>query len=680
MKTVVIKKLIKQTKFYQKKLAKKYYAVNSKKNMASKTNRSYVKEKIYYQKRGDKLAQISDLLQDIKIDLKRENRFLSWIDVDVFCVNLNSMIENTSPNYELILKYSIEELKRANNDSSNKICKQNLSLLSEVERYIDRIIYTIQKEISSGECTLEEKLRLEKSCIHFNNMKSFPAKTLEEALQRIIFWSDLFWQTNHKLMGLGRLDYILRNYEVPKYEESIAIIQDFYEEMHRFYEFKSSTEAVGDTGQIIILGGTEADGSYFCNEYTYLFIDALIMHSLPDPKLLLRVSKNMPYELLEKAVKCIATGVGSPLLSNDDIVIGALEKFGYSHKDACNYVTSACWEPLAYGKSSEVNNIKSINYAKALVDTYKTDEFCKCLSFEDVIQLYFKQLNQYLDETLHLLEVIRWEKDPLLTLFTDGCMVKNKDIGDGGALYNNYGLLGDGWGNTVNSLLFIDKYVFKEQRYTLMQLKTMAENNYEGFIEDRLFILENCSFYGRNEEDVHNLINRIKDYVKQYLGTFQNDFGGKIKWGMSSSNYMKNGRITDATLDGRRSGEALNVHISSASDLPYTELLNFASKLDYEGHFSNGNVVDFMVAPSFINDNIEKFTHFVLLCIKSGFFQLQMNVIDSETLINAKNDPEKFKTLIVRVWGFSAYFVELSEDYQDLLIKRALMTEGKFCV
>ena len=119
------------------------------------------------------------------------------------------------------------------------------------------------------------------------------------------------------------------------------------------------------------------------------------------------------------------------------------------------------------------------------------------------------------------------------------------------------------------------------------------------------------------------------------------------------------------------------IHISADLNNDYTELMRFASKIDYEGCKFNGNVVDLMVSPNFIKNNFEKFTDYILLSIKLGFYQMQMNVVDSKTLIEAKAHPELHTNLIVRVWGFSSYFNDLPLSYKDLLIERALKNERK---
>ena len=108
-------------------------------------------------------------------------------------------------------------------------------------------------------------------------MNDHKCSSLEDALQRILFWSSLFWQSQHTLVGIGRLDKVLARYKLD-IPESVQIIGDFYSEMHRHYAFKSSGKLLGDTGQIIVLGGIDPNGDYFCNEYTHIFIAVSYTH------------------------------------------------------------------------------------------------------------------------------------------------------------------------------------------------------------------------------------------------------------------------------------------------------------------------------------------------------------------------------------------------------------------
>ena len=194
--------------------------------------------------------------------------------------------------------------------------------------------------------------------------------------------------------------------------------------------------------------------------------------------------------------------------------------------------------------------------------------------------------------------------------------------------------------------------------------------------DDVLKLLKNsANEFGKDKQYVRDLTNYILSQVDTHLSSYRNRFGGRVKFGLSSPSYLEIGKISKATFDGRKSGEPYGTHISADFGVAYTELMNFSSKLNYDGSKFNGNVVDIMLSPDFINNNREKFTYFMEKIIKEGVFQLQLNVVSSDLLIKAKANPSLMPNLIVRVWGFSAYFNELPEEYQNMLIERARRNE-----
>ena len=157
------------------------------------------------------------------------------------------------------------------------------------------------------------------------------------------------------------------------------------------------------------------------------------------------------------------------------------------------------------------------------------------------------------------------------------------------------------------------------------------------------------------------------------MSGYRNRFGGKVKIGLSSPHYIMNSSGYPASFDGRKKGDPFAVHISREGSSDCLSLLNFAASLDYGRGRFNGNVVDMVVSPVFISDEDQKskFKNMIKTGFDKGVFQLQMNFFTSEKLKKAKEHPEDFPNLMVRVWGFNAYFVQLPEEYQDYLIARA---------
>lgn len=528
--------------------------------------------------------------------------------------------------------------------------------------------YDYVTNLELGDSVIENSIRDYVKRINDPRVTLEKPHDLKSALQSILLWNALLWQTGHNLVGLGRLDKVLAKYPLPENAEDLLC--DFLKTLHCEYTFKSGV-LKGDTGQIILLGGLDENGEYFCNEYTKLFIKCVEKIHLPDPKLLLRCSKNMPKELMELSMECNATGIGSPLFSNDDIVIPKLIDFGYEANDAYNYGVSACWEPLSIGNSLEQNNLANVEYGSCMHQVLVDEMLSECSTFDDVLNVFYKKLENNSIQIKIGLDKIAWEDDPLLSLM----MGLNTDIAEGGAKYNDYGILSVGMSAAVNSLLNIKKFVFEEHKYTLKDVQKIILDNYQNSVDDFALFSENENGYGTESDEAISLTNKIIAKTETFFKDYRNKFGGKVKFGLSSPGYLMIGQNCGATLDGRKAGEAFQTHISRDKGEPLTEIINFESKLKFTGTSANANVLDVMVPSSLLKDNVDKFATYMMAGIKAGIFQLQMNVLSYAQLVDAKAHPEKYPNLIVRVWGFSAYFNDLPEEYIDHLINRAKQME-----
>lgn len=452
------------------------------------------------------------------------------------------------------------------------------------------------------------------------------------------------------------------------------MIRDFLTCLSKWYSYKSSA-LLGDIGQIIILGGEEPDGSYFCNDLTYLFMKAQAGLCRPDPKVLLRVSEKMPEELLQAAVGSLTKKTGSPLFSNDKVIIPYLIGFGMPEEDACNYCVSACWEPFIPGKSLDQNNIKTFDFFHPLDRMLHEENLDSLPSFDSLVEKYDVYLRREWNEFLKSLDEFVWAVDPLVSILTTGCNETGKDISEGGAVYNHYGVTSVGMGSVCDTMLILKRLVFDENAYCLSELNKSREKNFKNSPEILAMIKNQEKYFGHNRQEAVEFVNHIMDVCNQEIEKYRNPMGGRVKFGLSSPNYIKNAKKMAADLAGRVMGTPYGTHISCV-DAPYTEVIQFAGRLHHGKYGFNGNVVDFFVSPGLLENNQEQFVSFLKTAISIGFFQMQMNVLDSATLIDAKQHPEKYPGLIVRVWGFSAYFNDLPEDYQDLLIERAQDNEA----
>ena len=605
---------------------------------------------------------------DIKIE---DGTFVYFIDNKyVMDTTRGYRCENLTPDYEKILKKGLKSLKYPDSDDTKFAIDCNL-VIDNISVLADRIVDEIRKKD-------KDDIRANS----FIDIKDKAAASFLDAIQRMLFINQIFWQTDHRLIGLGAWDTFLYPYYAKDVkdgklteESALSILKELFLILHNNYQFKSNV-LMGDTGQIFVLGRSGEEGNYICNKLTYLFIKAGKETQLTEPKCLLRVNKNVPKDLIETALDSIATGIGAPLFANDDIVIPCLTEYGIPMEDALCYTTSACWEPLIGGKSSSMNNMSIINFMRPFNNMIMRE---KIENFSDENQL-FDAYTAYLKRNIRAVKRAvgrhRIQYNPLLSIFTEGCMEKHKDISWGGAKYHDIGVTSVGMGNVVNAFFAIRDLVFKEKKYSMLDVRKAVVLNYEGYDDLHKELRGRTSLYGTDDEDVTKFVNQITEIVKDELKDFRSYMGSKIKFGLSGAGYLDAAKGFSASFDGREADEPFIVHISNEDNAAFTEVINFASEIDYgDGRF-NGNVVDMMTSPDFVNNNRDKFIEFLMASIRRGFFEMQMNVVSSKTLIAAKEHPEDFPNLIVRVWGFSAYFKDLPEDYKQVLINRALKSEG----
>lgn len=611
-------------------------------------------------------ADTKAILSQVNIELNNKSRFVYFLDTTKTIAVPGNILSNFTLAYDKIIHGTFEELlsEAAGSDDYGKeaqLVADGVCILK------DRIVEALNASDHPNADTLLK---------YFSRMLSTPAEHFDEALQRILFFNQILWQTRHRLNGLGRLDLMLGDLYEKDVKDGVLTEADAHKIVHDFlanlslYPSYKSDALEGDIGQIIILGGLNSEGSYFSNGLTTIFLQEQARLAKPDPKTFLRVSKVMPEELLKTAVECLTSKTGSPLFSNDDVVIPALLNFGVEESDAYSYCVSACWEPLVVGKSLAQNNIAVFDYFNALDEVMGED----IGSYEELVERYIELNQKKFREFLAGVDAMKWAKDPLVSMFTDVASEKRKDISEGGCEYKNYGITTVALSNVVDSLLNIKKYVFDQRKYGLKELNEKRKANFEGADDLYEKIRLEPKHYGHDEDDVLALVDRITSSVVEIAKVYKNPLGGTVKFGLSSPGYNILSKKAAGDISGRKAGMPYNTHISCL-DAGYTEVVNFAGKLSYDGQRFNGNVVDFFVSPTFIEQNIEKFTAFMKGAISAGFFQMQMNVLNSKTLIDAKAHPDKYKGLIVRVWGFSAYFNELPESYKDLLIERAIAAE-----
>ena len=636
---------------------------------------NYKKEELpeYYElsKKGRLPEIFYHICSHMNIDIGKDEGFVYFIDYIYLLDEVRGyQFGNLTPDYRTFLQHGLKGLKIK--DTGSRYSDDYNNTVTAIGMLIDRIIAALREQETNNKDT---KIKW------FENMKNSGADHFAEGLQRILFVNQVIWQTDHRLIGIGLLDdYLCDLYEKDINSDFISeqdaetALEDFLKALHEYYWLKSNM-LMGDTGQIIVLGKSGENGEYLYSRLTMLILRTIKKLALPDPKVLLRVNKNAPAEVLNLAVETTATGIGSPLLSNDEVIIPKLIQFGIPKEDALNYTVAACWEPLVGGKSSSLNNMTTLNFMRSMENLFKRDRLSEITNFSELIDRYEFYLAKNINAVKRVIDGGKFQYDTVMSVFLDGC--KEKDASMGGATYLNAGITTVAMGNVVNSLLNIKKYVFEEKQYSLFDVKRILLTNFDGDDELLHELRSEKKYYGTDDERVIELTRKIVGMVSKYTEGYRTPYGGRLKFGMSAPTYIDAAIGSLASFDGRKAGEPYQVHISNDGAASYTEVINFASALDYDGNRFNGNVVDLMINPTFMMENEEKFRCLIIGAITQGFFQMQANVVSSAILIDAVKHPENHKDLIVRVWGFSAYFSDLPDTYKQVLIHRALVNEGK---
>lgn len=582
-----------------------------------------------------------------------------------------STIASLTPDYEEVLRLQKKQVLRLLGDKNDEFAQAIRSLLDSIcllqQRsvdFLDRIGSPRAVQISG----------------YIKSLLDQKPESLDEALQKILFFNALLWQCGHRHNGLGRLDKILYPYYRKDLEErrinrekAKGMLEKFVLVLGKNTQFKSGV-LIGDTGQVILIGGSTAKENQteqIENDLTHMFLEIITELNVPDPKLILRINEHTSDQLWQAAVRCMARGNGSPLMANERVIMERMVGFGYAREDCYEFGTSACWEPLIIGKSFDQNNscenIVPVKPLAALLDSSLSWN-----SFEELLNTYTEKLQEYTASITADNRVKTFDIASLLSLYTPECLRRGKDISEGGAVYNYHGYLVCGLPNTVNALLNLREIVFDRRLLTLEQVKRILASDYcdEPDLPDMLRMQPRK--FGETSETVLELTNRLMRTVSEVVE--QSSINGeRAKVGFSSPGYVSAGQKIGATFDGRKAGEPLGVHISPVSrEIDMAEVLRFAARLDYSGSRINGNVVDFIVPEVYIK-NSDKFTDVLKGSFQEGVYELQMNVLDAEKLIAAKNDPTLYPQLVVRVWGFSAYYNDLPEEYKDQLIRRAQM-------
>lgn len=424
------------------------------------------------------------------------------------------------------------------------------------------------------------------------------------------------------------------------------------------------------------------------------------------PNLSVRYHAGMSNEFLDACVQVIRCGFGMPAFNNDEIVIDEFIKLGVSREDAYDYAAIGCIETAVGGKwGYRCTGMSFINFARVMLaaleggrDATTGKVFLpqeKALSagnfshFSEVMNAWDNQIRYYTRKSIEIecvVDTVLEENahDILCSALVDDCIERGKSIKQGGAKYDWVSGLQVGIANLGNSLAAVRRLVFEQGVVTQPQLAQALNNDFEGLTGEQLRqrLINSAPKYGNDDDDVDLLLARAYqtyiDELKHYHNTRfgRGPIGGTYYAGTSSiSANVPFGAATMATPDGRKARTPLAEGASPASGtdrLGPTAVINSVGKLPV-AKILGGVLLNQKLNPSTL-DNLRDRQK--LMQMLRTFFEVhkgwhvQYNIVSRETLLDAKAHPDKYRDLVVRVAGYSAFFTALSPDAQDDIIAR----------
>lgn len=545
------------------------------------------------------------------------------------------------------------------------------------------------------------------------NLSENPARNFWEACQGTIMYQLLITlETLIPSPSFGRFDqytwpFLKKDLEEGKItlDQAQEIVDAFFLKANCFYGASPAKivtiTGVGNTYQHTTLGGVDPDtGEDATNPVTYMVLETVGRLKLHDPTISLRFNKNSPDKLWECAVATSKLVGGLPLYQNDEVIIPTImAERGFDLHDARDYGIIGCQEIVASGRdfpagngifpphatvmwgtifNMAINNgINPLNGRQASVTT---DYLYNMTSIEQVrdavekigryIQKLYVTMNNYAEYIgyYHLTQ-------PMLSISMEGCMEKGMDCTAGGCKYNGYGGTATGLATLADSLSTIKYMCFDKKLCTTRELYDAWMADWEGYETLRQQILSEVPHYGNADPYADEELKWCVDLYYRICSECYSVRSKKYSAGLyGASDHIAQGWTTFATPDGRRTGEPLADAISPSQsrDVNGPTAVFISSGCFDHHHFAGGIALNLRIHPSVLSrpDGVKKLVDMTKTYFERGGMEVQYNVVDTATLRAAQQTPDEYRDLVVRIAGYSAYFVELGRDLQNDIIAR----------
>lgn len=563
----------------------------------------------------------------------------------------------------------------------------------------------LAKEKALREEIPERRKELEKISEICNYVPANAPRTLWEALQYywFIHLGVITELNTWDSFNPGRLDQHL--YPFYKDLEEGILTKDTAKELLQAFWIKFNNQPappkVGVTAQesntytdfcLINLGGLKENGEDAVNELSYILLDVIEEMRLLQPSSMVQISKKNPDRFIKRALKIIKTGYGQPSVFNTDSIIQELVRQGKSITDPRTGGASGCVETGAFGKESYIltgyfNLVKILELTLNNGIDPKTNKLIglqtgdpeSFFSFDELLQAYEKQLNHFINIKIKgslIIERLYAEylPAPFMSILISDCIKKGKDYNNGGARYNTSYIQGVGLGSITDALTSLKYNVFDKKNIDMKEFLYALKKNFAGSESLRQDLLNKTPKYGNDDDYADSVLRQIFEIYYNAIDGRPNTRGGCYRINLlPTTSHVYFGSVCGATPDGRQAYEPLSEGISPVQGADVngpTAVIKSASKID---HLRTGGILlNQKFTPQLLDDEsgIEKLTQLIRTYFRLDGHHIQFNVVTAETLRKAQKEPEKYRDLIVRVAGYSDYFIDLTFELQNEIIKR----------
>ena len=457
-------------------------------------------------------------------------------------------------------------------------------------------------------------------------------------------------------------------------EEAQELLECLFIKMNEFGDVGSRGEPVivhNDDLRNIALAGQTPEGQDACNELTYMCLEASAKLMLPEPKLNVRFCPGSPPALLRACCQVLAKGANVLAIFNDEVAIPALTGLGIPLADARDYCNDGCSELIIGGKGTISFHV--YDSLSALTDTVLAAEQQPYTTFGQVMAQVKSRLIPFMPAGHARDQAITF---PFFAASIEDCLQKASPTG---ARYSIWGTILAEVGNTADGLAAIEKLIYDQQVLTWDELVAALRDNYDGHEPLRQMLLNRTPKYGNDQDGADRMAKEIAEYFCDAVRIrAQNAPGPGAKWAPGLMCFgIQEKRNLAASPDGRRQGDPCANSFSPAVGMDRngpTAVVKSAAKVDLR-KASHGSVLDIALHSAIVQgtEGLDKFVSLVESFLRMpGTATLQVNIIDRDTLLRARANPDapEFRTLIVRVWGFSAVFVDLPVALQDHVLAR----------